>query len=74
MVVPARESALPYLATATVAPIISSIRGVPSEAVCGQQAQRRHGHSRGWDGESRERSPDGRDLRGSRFPVGCDLQ
>jgi mRNA interferase MazF len=36
VVVLSRDSAIPYLATVSVAPITSTIRGVPSEVVLGQ--------------------------------------
>jgi mRNA interferase MazF len=35
VVVLTRDSAIPYLATVTVAPVISTIRGVPSEVLLG---------------------------------------
>ncbi len=37
MVVLTRDSAIPYLATVTVAPITSTIRGVPSEVVLNEE-------------------------------------
>ncbi len=37
-----RESAIPYLSTVTVAPITSSIRGVPSEVVLTEEDGTKH--------------------------------
>ncbi len=42
MLVLTRSSALPYLSRATVAPITSTIRGVPSEVVLGSEDGMKH--------------------------------
>ena len=42
MLVLSRDSAIPYLSRVTVAPITSTIRGVPSEVVLGPEDGMRH--------------------------------
>jgi mRNA interferase MazF len=42
VLIPSRDEAIPWLHTVTVAPITSTIRGLPSEVVIGQEAGLKH--------------------------------